>query len=148
MKGKLIGRVLANLEIALADVPRESRTAKGSTEEGALIVNLALTAIDMLTGGLSVPVTAPLRTGVEALKKHELLEQARAGTGVDSGPSLRGKFIDVAAVAFQAAIDPNQAHLGRKDIQVRVTQFRTAVDIGRDEALKDARKFRQVILDD
>ena len=146
-RGKLIGRVLANLEIALADVPRESRTGKGSTDEGALIVNRALRVIDILTGGLSGPVTSVISKGVEALKDHELLEQARAGVQIDSDANLRTKFIGLAAAAFQTAIDPNNAHLGRRDIQARVTQFRTAVDIGRDEALKDANKYRQVILD-
>jgi WXG100 family type VII secretion target len=131
-----LGRIVANAELSLYDLQKYRKSTGGpSTEHGAAIVRGSLSAIELLTGGISTPVTGPLKKGVDILEEYEKGNAPKEAP--DPRVALRESLSDMVQAAYYSQLDPTGTKSGSPRIQDQVEDFRANVFKGRDETWRE-----------
>jgi hypothetical protein len=139
-QGKLLGRIVANVEMAIDDVNKVEKTETSSVAHGAGIIRGALAGLDILTNGVSLLGTTPIRSGVDLLEESEKGKEGDEKQRLvqEKRKLLRSKLVQTVHSAYHTEIDPKRV-LGNDDkVQEKVTNFRTWITAGRVEACDEA----------
>lgn len=145
VQAKLLGRIVAHVEKAVYNLDYQTtektkQKEMSDIEHGARILRWFTIGVDVLTGGLTVPVSSKIRDAVDVEEDSEKSQVEKIKP--ERWKDQRDQFSDTIHRTFQRVLDPEDAHKSDPQFQRAVTDFRDNFSAGREQVLEEKTDHR------